>query len=394
VSQTRIKVENIYKIFGPNPKKVIPMLEDGMSKEDILEKTGNTVGVNNASFDVKEGEIFVVMGLSGSGKSTLIRCLNRLIEPTGGQVTIDGEEVIGASKEKLRTMRRKKMSMVFQHFGLFPHKTVCANVEYGLEVQNVDKQVRRKKAYETLEMVGLKGYEESYPDELSGGMQQRVGLARSLANDPGILLMDEAFSALDPLIKKDMQDQLLELQEDLHKTIVFITHDLDEALKLGDDIAIMKDGRIVQIGTGEQILTNPANTYVRDFVENVDRAKVITAETIMRKPKEKALPTEPAKVVLRRMRRNDMVVIPITTKKRGFIGAVNVDDAAELIKEGKTDLNEIVQEIPTVEKTTSILDMSAIAVDSDHPIAVVEDGKLLGFIDKVDLLSGILGEVD
>ncbi len=394
MSQTRIKVENIYKIFGPNPKKVIPMLEDGMSKEDILEKTGNTVGVNNASFDVKEGEIFVVMGLSGSGKSTLIRCLNRLIEPTGGQVTIDGEEVIGASKEKLRTMRRKKMSMVFQHFGLFPHKTVCANVEYGLEVQNVDKQVRRKKAYETLEMVGLKGYEESYPDELSGGMQQRVGLARSLANDPGILLMDEAFSALDPLIKKDMQDQLLELQEDLHKTIVFITHDLDEALKLGDDIAIMKDGRIVQIGTGEQILTNPANTYVRDFVENVDRAKVITAETIMRKPKEKALPTEPAKVVLRRMRRNDMVVIPITTKKRGFIGAVNVDDAAELIKEGKTDLNEIVQEIPTVEKTTSILDMSAIAVDSDHPIAVVEDGKLLGFIDKVDLLSGILGEVD
>jgi len=206
--------------------------------------------------------------------------------------------------------------------------------------------------------------------------------------------MDEAFSALDPLIKKDMQDQLLELQEDLHKTIVFITHDLDEALKLGDDIAIMKDGRIVQIGTGEQILTNPANTYVRDFVENVDRAKVITAETIMRKPKEKALPSEPAKVVLRRMRRNDMVVIPITTKKRGYIGAVTVDDAAELIKEGKTDLNEIIQEIPTVEKTTSILDMSAIAVDSDRPIAVVEDGKLLGFIDKVDLLSGILGEVD
>jgi len=394
LSQTKIKVENIYKVFGRSPNKVIPMLEQGMAKDEILDKTGNTVGVNKASFEVMEGETFVVMGLSGSGKSTLIRCLNRLINPTSGQITVDGEEIVGATKESLRMMRRKKMSMVFQHFALFPHRTVCKNVEYGLEVQNVDKETRKKMAYEKLELVGLKGYEESYPDELSGGMQQRVGLARSLANDPDILLMDEAFSALDPLIKKDMQDQLLELQEDLQKTIVFITHDLDEALKLGDRIAIMKDGKIVQIGTGEEILTNPANSYVKDFVENVDRTKVITADTILRRPNEKALPTEAAKVVLRRMRKNDMTVIPVTTKKKAFLGVITIDDIVAFVKEDNQDITKIIQTVETVNKDTSIFDMSVVAVDTEHPIAVVDNEKLLGFIDKVDLLSGIIGEVD
>ncbi|MEA1883541.1 MAG: glycine betaine/L-proline ABC transporter ATP-binding protein [Thermotogota bacterium] len=394
MSQIKIKVENIYKIFGHSPQRVIPMLEKGMTKDEILNKTGNTVGVNNTSFEVMEGETFVVMGLSGSGKSTLIRCLNRLINPTSGQITVDGEEIVGASKENLRYMRRKKMSMVFQHFALFPHRTVCSNVEYGLEVQNVDKETRRKMAYEKLELVGLKGYEESYPDELSGGMQQRVGLSRSLANDPDILLMDEAFSALDPLIKKDMQDQLLELQENLQKTIVFITHDLDEALKLGDRIAIMKAGKIVQIGTGEEILTNPANSYVKDFVENVDRTKVITADTILRKPLEKALPTETAKIVLRRMRKNDMTVIPITTKKKEFKGVITIDDIVAFVKEGHQDITKIVQTVETVNKDTSIYDMSVVAVDTEHPIAVVDNGRLMGFIDKVDLLSGIIGEVD
>ena len=394
MSQTKIKVENIYKVFGRSPKKVIPMLGEGMAKEEILDKTGNTVGVNNASFEVMEGETFVVMGLSGSGKSTLIRCLNRLINPTSGQITVDGDEIVGASKESLRYMRRKKMSMVFQHFALFPHRTVCSNVEYGLEVQKVDKETRRQKAYETLELVGLKGYEESYPDELSGGMQQRVGLARSLANDPDILLMDEAFSALDPLIKKDMQDQLLELQEDLQKTIVFITHDLDEALKLGDRIAIMKDGKIVQIGTGEEILTNPANSYVKDFVENVDRTKVITADTILRRPTEKALPGEAAKIVLRRMRKNDMTVIPVTTKKKEFLGVITIDDIVAFVKDGNHDITKIIQTVETVNKDTSIFDMSVVAVDTEHPIAVLDGDRLLGFIDKVDLLSGIIGEVD
>lgn len=394
MSQTKIKVENIYKIFGHSPRRVIPMLEKGMTKDKILDKTGNTVGVNNTSFEVMEGETFVVMGLSGSGKSTLIRCLNRLINPTSGQIIVDGDEIVGASKENLRHIRRKKMSMVFQHFALFPHRTVCSNVEYGLEVQNVDKETRKKMAYEKLELVGLKGYEESYPDELSGGMQQRVGLARSLANDPDILLMDEAFSALDPLIKKDMQDQLLELQEDLQKTIVFITHDLDEALKLGDRIAIMKDGKIVQIGTGEEILTNPANSYVKDFVENVDRTKVITAETILRKPVEKALPTEAAKVVLRRMRKNDMTVIPVTSKKKEFQGVITIDDIVAFVKEGHQDITKIIQNVEMVNRDTSIYDMSVVAVDTEHPIAVVDNGRLMGFIDKVDLLSGIIGEVD
>jgi len=269
LSQIKIKVQNIYKIFGHSPRRVIPMLEEGMTKDKILDKTGNTVGVNNTSFEVMEGETFVVMGLSGSGKSTLIRCLNRLINPTSGQIIVDGEEIVGASKEDLRVMRRKKMSMVFQHFALFPHRTVCSNVEYGLEVQNVEKEARKKTAYEKLELVGLKGYEESYPDELSGGMQQRVGLARSLANDPDILLMDEAFSALDPLIKKDMQDQLLELQEDLQKTIVFITHDLALVSEIADRIMVMYAGDVIEHGRKSKIISNPVHPYTKGLIKSI-----------------------------------------------------------------------------------------------------------------------------
>ncbi|RKD29012.1 quaternary amine ABC transporter ATP-binding protein [Thermohalobacter berrensis] len=390
---TKIEVKNVFKIFGSNPKKVFPLLEKNLSKEEILEKTGNTVGVNDASFKVKKGEFFVVMGLSGSGKSTLIRCINRLIKPTKGQILIDGEDVVTASKEKLREIRRKKISMVFQNFGLFPHRTVAKNVEYGLEVQGIDENERRRKAYEALKLVGLKGYEESMPDQLSGGMQQRVGLARALANDPDILLMDEAFSALDPLIRKEMQDELLELQSKMHKTIVFITHDLDEALKLGDRIAVMKDGEIVQIGTPEEILTNPANDYVREFVQDVDRSKVITAESIMQKPIELASPKNGPRVVIRKMKKAGINSILVTDAEKKLKGIVTIDDAVELAKKDNENIEEIIKEIPTVSPDTPIVDIMPMSAEADYPIAVInEDNRLLGIIVRVSLISGIVGE--
>jgi glycine betaine/proline transport system ATP-binding protein len=283
-----IEVENLWKIFGGDPEEARSRSQEGLSKAEVKEETGSVIAVDDASFEVEEQEIFVVMGLSGSGKSTLLRCVNRLIEPTFGKVRVHGDDVIQYDEDRLRQLRRTKMSMVFQNFGLFPHRSVLGNVEYGLEVSGMDKEERREKARRTLELVGLEGYEDSSPGELSGGMQQRVGLARALVNDPEILLMDEAFSALDPLIREEMQNELLDLQDmwDPAATILFITHDLDEALKMGDRIAIMKDGWIAQVGTPTDILTNPANDYVQSFVQNVDRTKVIPVSSVMQPPEE------------------------------------------------------------------------------------------------------------
>ena len=279
-----IEVEGLWKIFGGDPDRARTLAREGKSKAEVKAETDSVIAVDDATFEVQEQEIFVVMGLSGSGKSTLLRCINRLIEPTYGTVTVDGEDVTTFDDGQLRELRQTKMSMVFQNFGLFPHRSVLGNVEYGLEVSGMDKDQRREKAERTLDLVGLEGYEDSNPSELSGGMQQRVGLARALVNDPEILLMDEAFSALDPLIREEMQNEVLDLQEmwDQAATILFITHDLDEALKMGDRIAIMKDGRIAQIGTPTELLTEPADDYVRSFVENVDRTKIIPARTVMR----------------------------------------------------------------------------------------------------------------
>ena len=277
----KIELKNVYKIFGEDPQSVLPMVQKGATKEEILEETDHTVGLDNVSISVEEGEIFVCMGLSGSGKSTLIRHINRLIDPTMGEVLVDGVNVLEFSESELLELRRNKMSMVFQRFGLFPHKTVIQNVAYGLEVQDKPLEERDRIAEEQIKAVGLNGFEHQYPSELSGGMQQRVGLARALATNPGILLMDEAFSALDPLIRNDMQDQLAELQSKLHKTIVFITHDLDESLKLGDHIGILNGGRLVQVGKPEEIIMNPADDYVAAFVKDVNRAKVLRAKTIM-----------------------------------------------------------------------------------------------------------------
>ena len=278
----KIEINNVYKIFGSNPKSILPMVKDGATKDEILEKTGHTVGLDNVSLKIEEGETFVCMGLSGSGKSTLIRHLNRLIDPTAGEILVEGTNVMSLNTEKLIDFRRHKMSMVFQRFGLFPHKTVIQNVSYGLEMQGKSDDEKNKIAMEKIDSVGLNGFENQYPNQLSGGMQQRVGLARALATNTDIMLMDEAFSALDPLIRSDMQKQLIDLQSELKKTIVFITHDLDESLKLGDHIGILNAGKLVQVGTPVDIVMNPADKYVEAFVKDVNRTKVIKAKIIMK----------------------------------------------------------------------------------------------------------------
>ncbi|WLR47621.1 glycine betaine/L-proline ABC transporter ATP-binding protein ProV [Halobacillus litoralis] len=387
-----IQVENLSKIFGKNAKKATKYLDEGLSKEDILEKTGNTVGVNRASFDVEEGEIFVIMGLSGSGKSTLVRLINRLIEPTEGSVYIDGQDLAKMDSKDLRDVRRQKLSMVFQRFGLFPHRTVLENAEFGLEVQGIDKNERKEKAKKSLEMVGLGGYIHQFPGQLSGGMQQRVGLARALANDPEVLLMDEAFSALDPLIRKEMQDELLELQESMKKTILFITHDLDEALRIGDRIALMKDGRIVQIGTPEEILVNPANDYVEKFVEDVDRSKVLTAENIMKRPETVDIQKHGPRTALERMRKEGLSSIYVTDAKRNLHGYVTADDVSNAVKQDSDNLNGILRtDVPKVEPQTPMQEIFDIIHDSPVPVAVIEEGKLKGVIVRGAVLAALAG---
>lgn len=282
MNQAKIVCRHVWKVFGPNPESVRPLLAQGVAKTEILARTGHVVAVQDVSFAVHPGQVFVVMGLSGSGKSTLVRCLSRLIEPTQGEILVDGVDVMGMDTATLREMRRHRMSMVFQRFGLFPHRRVLENVAYGLEVQGVEKSARLNKAKEVLELVGLQGWGHKYPHELSGGMQQRVGLARALAVDPQILLCDEPFSALDPLIRREMQDELIHLQKMMHKTIIFITHDFLEAIKLGDQIAIMKDGVFVQVGSPQEIVAHPVNNYVREFTRDVPRVKVLTAAEVMR----------------------------------------------------------------------------------------------------------------
>ena len=392
----KVEVKDLYKIFGSNPQKAIPLIEEGKTKSEILDDTGSTVGVSQVDFQVEDGEVFVVMGLSGSGKSTLIRCLNRLIEPTQGQIFIDGTDITKTNADELLEIRRKKLAMVFQNFGLLPHRDVLFNVGYGLAIQGVDKEEREEKSREVIELVGLKGYENSMPDELSGGMQQRVGLARALANDPDVLLMDEAFSALDPLIRKEMQDELLDLQSRMKKTIIFITHDLDEALKLGDHIAIMKDGVIVQTGTPEEILKNPANQYVKDFVQDVNRSKVITASTIMKKPDAITSHKDGPRVAIRKMEEAGISSIFVVDKERTLRGIVTIDDATELAQKEETDIESIISDdVATTSPDTLIEDLLPIAKDTRHPIAVIDkNNKMLGIIVRVSVISGISGMED
>ncbi|WP_066395869.1 betaine/proline/choline family ABC transporter ATP-binding protein [Cytobacillus eiseniae] len=392
--QVKLKVKNVSKVFGKNPKKALQLLNEGYSKTDILKKTGSTVGVNQATFDVYSGEIFVIMGLSGSGKSTLVRTLNRLIDPTFGEIWIDGKDITKMKKEELREVRRKKISMVFQNFALLPHRTILENTEYGLEIQGMEKEGRKQLALNALKLVGLEGYENQYPKQLSGGMQQRVGLARALANDTDILLMDEAFSALDPLIRKDMQDELVELQSTMEKTIVFITHDLDEALRIGDKIALMKDGEIVQIGTPEEILMNPSNQYVERFVEDVDLSKVLTASHVMKRAETVQIDKGP-RVALQMMKKLGISSIYVVDKKQILLGAITADDAKNAVEDGqdlKTIINSNVQTVTGDTLLTDLFDKVSVAT---IPVAVVdENNRLHGILVRGAVIGALAGNND
>jgi glycine betaine/proline transport system ATP-binding protein len=338
LSDATVSCRNVWKVYGPKADRIVGSPDAALSRQELLEKTGCVAAVRDVSFDVSEGEVFVVMGLSGSGKSTLVRMINRLHDPTAGQVFIDGEDVVKLDDERLRDIRRRKISMVFQHFGLFPHRRIVENVAYGLEVQGVEKDERNAKATEVLDTVGLGGWGNSYPDELSGGMQQRVGLARALATDPQIMLFDEPFSALDPLIRRDMQDEVLKLQREVKKTMIFITHDLMEALKLGNRIAIMKDGAFVQVGTPEEVVAHPADSYVADFIRDVPRAHVLTARTIME---------------------------PVSAGNGQAYGS-------------------------DISPNTVVQELLPLVVNSDLPLRVIEDDATIGVVDRTAVLTAML----
>lgn len=391
MSKERIRIENLYKVFGNKPQLAMKKLKEGQGKDKILNETGQTVGVDNVSLDINEGEIFVIMGLSGSGKSTLLRCLNLLNKPTSGNIYVDGENIVKYDKAQIRKFRQNKMAMVFQQFGLFTHRSVISNVEYGLEVKGVSKEERRKIAHDILTTVGLEGWEEKYPNELSGGMQQRVGLARALANDPDILLMDEPFSALDPLIRREMQMELLSIQSKLEKTIVFITHDINEAFKLGDRVAVMKDGKTVQVGTPEEILTFPSNEYIEDFVQDIDRTKVIQAKNIMTKSTALVSIKDGPNVAVKEMKASGLSSLFVVDKSMKLQGIVNIDDTIQAIKENKNLEDILSQDFYKVSPEAYIHDLISSAVETKYPLAVVdEDNKLLGIVVRSTILSGLI----
>ncbi len=389
-----LKAHGLYKVFGKHAEFAVRKLQDGATRESL--GGGVTAAVVDASFEVKRGEIFVVMGLSGSGKSTLIRMLNGLHEVSAGTVEVAGENVTGTSTKLLRNLRRKRMSMVFQHFALLPHRTVLDNVAYGLEIQGMPRAEREAKARDITQVVGLAGWEDKHPSELSGGMQQRVGLARALAADTEVLLMDEAFSALDPLIRREMQEQLLELQATLGKTIVFITHDLNEAMFLGDRIAVMRDGSIVQIGTPEEILTNPANEYVEQFVQDVDRTRVLTAESLMRKPRAVVHPTEGPHGALKAMRDEQLSGVYVVNRDRTLVGWVTDRDCLELVRKGEKDLKSIVRpDHGAVPKDTALSELFIPSLEYALALGVMDDkNRLIGVIPRVTLLATLGGEPD
>ncbi|RPF50118.1 quaternary amine ABC transporter ATP-binding protein [Aquisalibacillus elongatus] len=386
----KLSLQNVSKIFGSRPKKAVPYIKEGLSKEEILEKTGNTVGVYDASVDINEGELFVIMGLSGSGKSTLIRCLNMLNNPTYGSIYVDGEDIVQYKKDQLKDFRQNKIAMVFQHFGLFSHRTVLGNVEYGLEIRGVSQEERQDIALKNLEVVGLKGWEDKYPDELSGGMQQRVGLARALANDPDILLMDEPFSALDPLIRREMQLELLDIQERLQKTIIFITHDVNEAFKIGDRVAVMKDGRIVQTGSPEEILEEPADDYISEFIKDIDRSKILQAENIMTRPNALVSLKDGLNVAIKEMETNGISSVFVVDRKRSLQGIVTIDDAIKGRQNGQSLEDILIRDVEQVQLVDYVQDIIPKAAETKYPLAVVdEENRLEGIILRVHVLTSL-----
>ena len=387
-----IQAEGLSKVFGRRASQALQMRRSGKSKAEVESSTGSTIGVFDANFGVYEGEIFVVIGLSGSGKSTLLRLINRLIEPTEGEVYLDGEPISKMPIKQIREFRRKKTGMVFQHFGLFPNRSVLGNVTFGLEVQGVSTEERNRRGEEMLELVGLKGQESKQITELSGGMKQRVGLARALCTGQELLLMDEPFSALDPLIRRDMQNLFLDIQGEVNRTVVFVTHDLDEALRLGHRVAIMKDGEIVQLGAPEQILREPANEYVERFVEDVDYAKVRMAESVMVEPKEVAYTSEGPTVVLRRMKQAGLSHIFVLDRERRLVGLAEAEEVARLAERDDRELGAAVDEdAPAVDRRTPLREVLPMFIDEgDAPVAVVdEDGRLAGGVVRGSLIAGL-----
>ena len=386
---TAIRADGLFKVFGRRPGEAVRRLREGAARDDVLRY--GTPAVIDASFEVQRGEIFVVMGLSGSGKSTLIRMLNGLLDATAGSIHVDGEDVAAMSPAQLRAVRRSKISMVFQHFALFPHRTVAENAAYGLEVRGVPKDERLAKAREALALTGLDGWGDSLPEQLSGGMKQRVGLARALAAETEILLMDEAFSALDPLIRREMQDQLLELQATLGKTIVFITHDLNEAMRLGDRIAVMRDGRIVQIGTAEQILNDPANDYVAQFVQDVDRTRVLTASSVMEPAQSIVTAGSGPRAALHMMRTQQTSAVFVVGRDRRLQGVLRDEDAVAALRRGEdVVVPRADDQLATVPPTTPLADLFAPSAENTLPVAVVDEaGRLLGVVPRVTLLAAM-----
>lgn len=392
---TKIEIKDLSILFGPEKAKAKKMVKQGKSKQEILKETGCTVAVRNANLKIEEGEMFVIMGLSGSGKSTLVRCINRLNEPSMGEIYLNGKNITRLSDKELLQIRRKEMAMVFQHFGLLPHRTVLSNIAFGLELQGVPKEEREKKAMESVAVVGLKGYENQRVDELSGGMQQRVGLARALANNPQVLLMDEAFSALDPLIREQMQDELLDLQEKMKRTIIFITHDLDEAIKLGDRIAIMKDGEVVQVGTPEEILIDPANAYVTRFTESVDRGRIVTASSIMLpQPVVVRIKRDGPEAILRKMREKHLYALPVVGPGDQFLGEVLLKDVLKLRREEAKDISTIVRkEVPSVLENTTVEDMLPLLPEVRQALPVVdENNRLKGVVSTSSIIIEMTGK--
>ena len=392
--ENRISVRSLWKVFGEDPDRAMSSEYTGKQKSEIQEELGCVVALKDVSFDVNEGETFVVMGLSGSGKSTLVRCLTRLIEPNAGEIYVDAEDVIKYNGRELTNFRRTKTAMVFQHFGLMPNRTILDNVAFGLEIQGIDKHTRWEKAREVIELVGLKGWEDNYATELSGGMQQRVGLARALAVDPEILLMDEPFSALDPLIRREMQDELINLQTTLKKTIVFITHDLDEALRLGTRIAIMKDGEIVQLGSKEEIVDNPADSYVEDFIRSISRTRVLGAGSIMQDASIVVDSSTGIDSLLKKLDETEEDHVFVTSSDNRLIGMVSEKDLSSDSLDKNSSLKELITNDPPilnrVYQDTPIDELVPLSAISDCPVAVVdEEDTLLGIVTRGSLLLSL-----
>lgn len=390
VSKEILRLENISKIYGRNKKEAAELAQKGLGKDEIKQKTGATLALHDINLSINQGEVFVIIGLSGSGKSTLVRFINKLHEPSSGKILYEGKDILTLGKKEMIAFRRDKVSMVFQHFGLMSHRSVIDNVSYGLEVRGIEKETRYAKAREMLKLVGLGDIEEQTIDSCSGGMKQRIGLARALASDSEVLLMDEPFSALDPLVRKEMQFELLTIQRRLKKTIVFITHDMDEAFKLGDRVAILREGRLVQVSTPQYMITNPADDYVRTFIESADKTKVVSVSQIMQTPTCVVRLTDGSARALTQMRLNGVSSAYVVNQQMKLQGIVTAKDALDASESKKLVADFMLQDVPTVDIDAIIADILPIAVSAPYPMAVIEEGVLRGIVTKASVISTML----